>query len=196
MKSTQNIIIFASGGGSNAQAIYQHFLPHDQVNIALIVSNRPDAKVLEWAKEVDIPQYIMEEQEMSTEECIILLKSYQPDLLVLAGFLKKIPASWLDIWPNQIVNIHPALLPRFGGQGMYGMNVHRAVKQEGVLESGMTIHRVNEQYDEGAILLQAKCILLPEDEPEDIARKVLRLEHFYYPKVIEFLLQERNSESL
>lgn len=191
MKLTQNIIIFASGGGSNAQAIYRHFLDHATVNIALIVSNRPDAKVLQWAQKVGIPQYVIEDKDMRKEECVAHLKSFDPDLLVLAGFLKKIPASWLDLWPDQIINIHPALLPGFGGQGMYGMNVHRAVKDAGLLESGMTIHRVNEHYDEGAILLQAKCVLLPEDEPEDIAQKVLRLEHFYYPKVIEFLLQDR-----
>lgn len=190
MKKNKNIIIFASGGGSNAKAIYEYFLSSEKVEIILIVSDQPQAKVLDWAKEVGIPTLILDSKEMQSNVALQQLKEYQPDLLVLAGFLKKIPELWLKEWPHQLINIHPALLPHFGGLGMYGMHVHKAVHKAGCSESGMTIHKVNENYDEGAILLQARCVLLPEDEPEDIAQKVLKLEHYYYPKVIDFLLQE------
>lgn len=189
MQESKNIILFASGGGSNAKAIYAYFQKRfPQVKFPLLVCNNPKAGVLDWAKEVGISTQLIDKSILNDAEFLEKLKALQPDLLLLAGFLWMIPKEWLSTWPEEIINIHPALLPNFGGRGMYGMNVHKAVKEAQKKESGITIHRVNEHYDEGAILLQARCSLDTNDTPEVIAQKVLRLEHYYYPRLAAQLL--------
>ncbi|MFK7807464.1 MAG: phosphoribosylglycinamide formyltransferase [Saprospiraceae bacterium] len=182
----KNIAIFASGSGSNAKKIMEHFEGHPKIRVALIVSNRSKAGVLEHAKTHEIPTLTIKKNEFyESEEILEIFNNYSVDFLVLAGFLWLIPSYLVQSYPHHILNIHPALLPKFGGKGMYGMNVHRAVKAANETESGMTIHWVNERYDEGGIVFQAKCPITEPDTPEDIARKVLSLEHQYYPKVIE-----------
>lgn len=186
---TKNIAIFASGTGSNARKIVEHFQDVDHIKVSVIVSNKSTAKVLQMAADYEIPTIILNRQEFyETENILKKLYAYQVDYLILAGFLWLIPQYLVQSFENQIVNIHPALLPKYGGAGMYGMNVHRAVKAAGETESGMTIHFVDEKYDEGAIIFQAKCLLEEKDTPEDIARKVLALEHEYFPKVIESII--------
>ena len=186
---TKNIAIFASGTGSNAKKIVTHFENSDQVNVSVIISNKPTAQVLQMAAEYEIPTIVLNKQEFySTEDILKKLHTYSVDYLILAGFLWLIPKYLVSHFENQIINIHPALLPKYGGAGMYGMNVHRAVKAAREPESGMTIHFVNEKYDDGAIIFQAKCLLEEKDTPEDIAHKVLELEHEYFPKIIESII--------
>lgn len=186
---TKNIAIFASGTGSNARKIVEHFQSSADIKVSLIVSNKSTAPVLQMAADYEIPTLVLKRQEFyETENILKKLHAYNVDYLILAGFLWLIPKYLVQSFENQIVNIHPALLPKYGGAGMYGMNVHRAVKAAGETESGMTIHFVNEKYDEGAIFFQAKCLLEENDTPEDIASKVLALEHEYFPKVIESII--------
>ena len=194
----KNIAIFASGGGSNAEQIIQHFKKSTVGKVCLIVSNKPNAGVLERAKNHNIPVHILNRDNFypkssnpeKKEDILLKLDAYSIDFVVLAGFLWLIPSYLVKAYTNRIVNIHPALLPQFGGKGMYGMNVHRAVKEAGVKETGMTIHFVNEQYDDGAIIFQGICKITSSDSPNDIARKVLELEHKYYPQVIEQVLEK------
>ncbi|MFT4758112.1 MAG: phosphoribosylglycinamide formyltransferase-1 [Paraglaciecola sp.] len=187
---TKNIAIFASGTGSNARKIVEYFQDTDQINVGVIVSNKSTAKVLQMAADYEIPTIILNRQEFyETENILKKLYAYNVDYLILAGFLWLIPKYLVQSFENQIVNIHPALLPKYGGPGMYGINVHKAVKATGETESGMTIHFVNEKYDDGAIFFQAKCLLEEHDTPEDIASKVLALEHKYFPKVIESIIR-------
>jgi len=164
----KRIVLFASGSGSNVENIFQYFQNNAEVTIATVLTNKRDAKVL--------------------DRCI--LKATEPDLIVLAGFLLKVPEKLVKTFPNKIINIHPALLPKYGGKGMYGMNVHNAVKNNKEQETGITIHYVNENYDEGAIIKQAKTKINTEDSAEDIAKKVHQLEYEYFPKIIEQLLNE------
>lgn len=185
----KNIAIFASGGGSNALKIIEHFLSSSKGNIALIVCNKANAGVLKIAEQFDIQTLIINRKDFYESENIIkTLETHQIDVLVLAGFLWLMPAYLVKAFPNQTVNIHPALLPKYGGKGMYGHYVHEAVKAANESESGMTIHYVNEHYDEGNVIFQATCALDPSDSPEDIAQKVLALEHAHYAKVIESIL--------
>jgi len=180
------IAIFGSGGGSNAQAIIDHFASHDEIEISLIVSNRKKAYILERAVKENIPAAYISKSEFSDEELVLkTLEKHQVDLVVLAGFLLLIPPYLVKKFPHRILNIHPALLPKYGGKGMYGMNVHRAVEAAQEIESGITIHYVNEHYDEGNIIAQFKVGLEAGDEAKVIAEKVLALEHLNYPKVIE-----------
>jgi len=182
----KNIAIFASGGGSNAQKIIEHFENSNLAQVSLIISNKSKAGVLDKAAAQNIPTLILNREEFSkTENILQKLDTYSIDFVVLAGFLWLVPTYLVKAYKNRIVNIHPALLPKFGGKGMYGMNVHRAVHIAQEKESGPTIHFVNEHYDEGGIIFQAKCSIQPTDSPEDIAKKVLALEHKYYPEVIE-----------
>ncbi len=184
-----NIAIFASGTGSNAKKIVEHFAGHNTIRVALIVSNRSGAGVLTMARQHNIPTlYLKKERFYETEEILEIFDRYSINFIALAGFLLLIPPYLIDAYRGHILNIHPSLLPKFGGKGMYGSRVHQAVKEAGETESGMTIHFVNEQYDEGNILFQAKCALSEDDTPESIAAKVLKLEHEHYPKVIEKLL--------
>ena len=183
----QRIAIFASGTGSNARKIVEHFQDHSAIEVSLIVSNRPTAGVLDLAAEYGIPSLILERETFyETEDLLDRLRGI--DLIVLAGFLWLIPPYLIRRFPRRIINIHPALLPKYGGKGMYGRHVHRAVKEAGETESGITIHYVNERYDEGGIIFQASCDLAPDDEAEAVARKVLALEHQHFAPVIEQLL--------
>lgn len=184
----KNVAIFASGGGSNAEVIMQYFNGHPNVQVALIVSNNPRAGVLERAEKFHVPCYVYQPEELTNGMLSTTLTNYKIDFIVLAGYLKKIPEALIAQYSNRIVNIHPALLPKFGGKGMYGMNVHKAVVQEGEKKTGMTIHRVTENYDEGAIIEQHEVELAAGDTPEDVAHKVLELEHRYYAPCIEKLI--------
>ena len=156
------------------------------IHVQLIVSNRADAKVLHIAAEHHIPSLIINRKEFyQSEDILKIFNRYSIDFVVLAGFLWLIPSYLVDAYKKRIVNIHPALLPKYGGKGMYGMNVHRAVKEAGETETGITIHFVNEHYDEGAIIFQAKCPVTSEDTPEQIAQNVQQLEHRFFPRIIE-----------
>lgn len=186
-----NICIFASGGGSNAESIIQHFKSVEDIKIKLIVSNKPNAFVLQRAKNHQIDSLIIERNEFKNSDAILeKLQEHRIDFIVLAGFLWLIPLYLIQAFPKRILNIHPALLPKYGGKGMYGHHVHQAVFNNFEKESGMTIHEVNENYDEGAIVFQAKTTLDPSDTAEDIAAKVLKLEHAHYPQVIEEYIRQ------
>lgn len=187
----KRISIFASGSGSNAENIVRYFSGSDEVECALILSNRPDAKVLDRAKRLGVPSMVFNRKEFYHSDIILeRLLETGTDLIVLAGFLWLVPENLLRTFKDRIINIHPALLPKYGGKGMYGMKVHEAVKKSGDEVSGITIHFVNERYDEGEIIFQAECPVEQEDTPESIAEKVHELEYRYYPKVIEKLLNE------
>ena len=185
----KRIAIFASGTGSNARKIVEYFKENEEVSVDLIISNKNKAKVLEMAQSHGIKRLIIDRPYFyKSEEIVSLLKEKKIDLLVLAGFLWLVPKYLVQAFPNKIVNIHPALLPKYGGKGMYGMNVHRAVKEAGEKQSGLTIHFVNENYDEGSYIFKAACQLDGTETPEEIAAKVLKLEHKYFPKVVEKVL--------
>jgi phosphoribosylglycinamide formyltransferase-1 len=179
------IAIFASGSGSNAENIANYFQNKSLLEIALVVTNNPDAFVLQRAQRLSIPAVSFTKAELNSGDVVVeMLKSKGVEWIILAGYLLKIPQSMIDAFEGRIVNIHPALLPKFGGKGMYGDRVHQAVVEAGEQESGVTIHYVNEHYDEGAI----KCEVLPTDSADDVASKVHALEYEYFPKVIESLL--------
>lgn len=184
------LIIFASGKGSNAAAIIDYFKQNGQARVALIVSNKSDAGVLDIARAEQIPFLLIDKKTFGEALLVDQLQSYNPALIVLAGFLWKIPEHLVQAFPERVVNIHPALLPKYGGKGMYGGHVHEAVIKAGEQQSGITIHQVNEAYDEGAVLLQAHCPVHPGDTPEQLAANIHRLEHFYYPRALEFLLSQ------
>jgi len=180
------IAIFASGSGTNAEAIFRHFQHHPRIKVVLLLSNNPRAFALERAKKFDIPcRVFTKEQFQPGTEILDWLKEAGVTHVVLAGFLWLVPSSLLKYYHDKIVNIHPALLPRYGGKGMYGAKVHAAVKESGDSETGISIHLVNERFDEGRILFQARCPIMPEDTDETIANKVHALEHAHFPKVIE-----------
>ena len=183
------IAIFASGSGSNAENIANYFSKSQTVDICLFLTNNPNAYVLERAKKLGIKSKVFTKEEfLKTDEILHFLQENEINLIVLAGFLLKIPENLIKAYPNKIINIHPALLPKFGGKGMYGDNVHKAVVEADETESGITIHYVNENYDEGEIIFQVKCDVLPTDSHEDVAAKIHELEYEHFPKVIEKLL--------
>jgi phosphoribosylglycinamide formyltransferase 1 len=185
----KNIAIFASGEGTNAQNIIDYFRDSNAVKASLIVCNKPQANVLNRAKAENIPQLIITREDFYNSNRVIdSLKNAHTDWIILAGFLWLIPESLIDAFPNKIINIHPALLPKFGGKGMYGGKVHEAVIASQEKESGITIHYVNKEYDKGAIILQAKCAIEPADTAESLATKIHALEKEYLPKTIEKLL--------
>lgn len=185
----KHIAIFASGKGSNAQAIIDHFKGHPSIKVALIVTNKKDAGVIQIAKENRIPFDIVSPAELNNEEELLdMLEIYDIDLIVLAGFLLLIPAFLVKAYPNKIINIHPALLPKYGGKGMYGKHVHEKVLTNKDTESGITIHYVNEHYDEGQYIAQFRCHVEPADTLETLAARIHELEHEHYPKEIEKLL--------
>lgn len=186
MNKKSKIAILASGGGSNAEEIIKYFQHHPSIEVALVLSNNPEAFVLERVKKLGVTAKVFNKQEFQQSEIFLRwLKELQVSHIVLAGFLWLIPDYLINAFERRIVNIHPAILPKFGGKGMYGMKVHQAVKASGETETGITIHLVNEKYDDGQILFQARCILTETDTPEQIAKKVHQLEHASYPKVIE-----------
>ncbi len=187
----KKIVVFASGNGSNFQNIVDFLKKNTTVKVALLISNKRDAYVLERAKKANIPTLVVtKEMFYHSEEVLKTLKKIQPDLLVLAGFLWLIPENIIDNYPHRILNIHPALLPKYGGRGMYGMYVHKAVAENKEKESGISIHYVNKEYDKGDLIYQAKCSIYPSDTPEKIAKKVHELEYKYFPLIIASLLQE------
>ena len=182
----KNIAIFASGEGTNAQNIIDHFKESTVVKVVLVVSNKPTANVLNRAKKAGVDTLIIERTSFYESNMVIdQLKSAKVDLIVLAGFLWMIPETLIKAFPGKIVNIHPALLPKFGGKGMYGMNVHKAVVEAKEEKSGISIHYVNEHYDEGKIIAQHSCSLSNTDTAEEVAKKIHQLEGEYFPKVIE-----------
>lgn len=189
--STQkHIAIFASGRGSNAQAIIDYFKDNNTIKVALIVTNNKTAGVIQIAKDNRIPFDIISPAELKEEETILdLLELYQIDLIVLAGFLLLIPAYLVRAYPNKIINIHPALLPKYGGKGMYGMKVHETVLSNKEAETGISIHYVNEKYDDGEYIAQFRCHVEPSDSTDTVAAKVHKLEHEHYPREIEKLLK-------
>ncbi len=182
----KRIAIFASGTGSNAQKILSHFKTSNKIDVALIVSNKTNAGVLNFAKEYSVPSLIIDREKfLKGDGYVPELQVAKIDWIILAGFLWKIPVSLLNHWEKRIINIHPALLPKYGGKGMYGEAVHRAVLAANEKESGITIHYVDEQYDHGATIFQATCPVLSTDLIENLAEKIHALEHLHYPVVIE-----------
>ena len=187
----KNIAIFASGNGTNAENIIRYFQGSEWVNVELVVANRENAFVLERARSLNVPFVYMGKAEWTDGAAVLsLLEERGIDFVVLAGFLARVPDCILHAYPDKIINIHPSLLPKFGGKGMYGDRVHEAVVAAGEKESGITIHYLNEHFDEGEIIVQYKCPVLPQDTAADVAEKVHALEYEYYPQVISRLLSE------
>ncbi|MBO7523818.1 MAG: phosphoribosylglycinamide formyltransferase [Bacteroidales bacterium] len=187
----KNIAIFASGSGTNAENIIKHFETSKKAKIDLVLSNKKDAYVLERAKRLGINTFVFNRNDFYNSDVVInKLINNNIDFIVLAGFLWLVPERLIDIFEGKIINIHPALLPKYGGKGMYGERVHKAVVENHETESGITIHYVNNLYDSGDIIFQAKCEVKPEDTPEMVASKVHALEYEYFPKVIEELVSE------
>ncbi len=185
----KKIVIFASGSGTNAENIIKYYENKSIATVVAIFTNNPKAKVIERAKKFQISTEIFSKEELIEGKVLKKLNKIEPDLIVLAGFLLKFPESIIDSYPNAIINIHPALLPNYGGKGMYGMNVHRAIVENKEKETGITIHYVNENYDEGNIIFQKKVTLLVTDTPEVVAEKIHELEQKYFPSVIENILK-------
>ncbi len=183
------IAIFASGSGTNAENIIRYFSNQHRIEVALIVSNNPKAYVLHRALQAKVPTALCSKDELANTQSVLqLLTEHGIDWIVLAGFLLKIPDYLIAAYPNRIINIHPALLPKFGGKGMYGEHVHQAVVAAGEKESGITIHYVNGQYDAGDIIFQATCSVELSDTPDDVAAKIHLLEQAHFPNVIEQLI--------
>ena len=183
----RRIALFASGSGTNAQNIINYFAGNEGVVVDSVWTNNPEAYVLERAKKFGVDTFMFTKEEFrNTNKVLEELKKRNVDLIVLAGFLWLIPVNLIQNF--RIINIHPALLPKYGGKGMYGMKVHQAVVDNKEMESGISIHFVNEKYDEGKIIFQAKCPVLPTDSPDDVAMKVHQLEYKYFPEVIEKVL--------
>jgi len=185
----KRIVIFASGSGTNAENLIKFFHNRDNASVIQVLTNNPHAKVLDRAKKLDVSALSFNKIAFTkTNDVLSILKASQPDLIVLAGFLWKFPKNILNAFPNKVINVHPALLPKFGGKGMYGMHVHEAVVNNKEPETGITIHYVNEHYDEGAVIFQAKCEVKPSDSAEDVAAKIHDLEMEHFPEVVNSLL--------
>lgn len=186
----KRIVVFASGSGSNAENLINYFNIGDEAYVELVLTNNPNAKVLERCKNLNVSAMSFNRIGFYEESHVeSLLLSIQPDLIVLAGFLWKFPEKLLSLFPSKVINIHPALLPKYGGKGMYGMNVHRAAVHNKDKESGITIHYVNENYDEGAIIFQATCPIANSDTADDLAGKIHKLEMEHFPKVVSNILK-------
>jgi len=187
----KRIVIFASGSGTNAENLIKFFHNRENASVIQVLTNNPHAKVLERCKTLNVSALSFNKMAFTeTNDVLNILKASKPDLIVLAGFLWKFPDSILNEFPNKVINVHPALLPKYGGKGMYGMHVHEAVVANNETETGITIHYVNEHYDEGAIIFQAKCIVDANDTAENVAAKIHNLEMAHFPKVVEKLLNE------
>ncbi len=184
--------IFASGSGTNAENIIRYFQGKNSYRVALLVSNKQDAFVIERVRKYNVPSVVFSKTDFegTCNNVLACLREYRIDFILLAGFLLRIPDSILVAYPNRIVNIHPSLLPKYGGKGMYGDRVHEAVLEAGEKESGITIHYVNGEYDSGDIIFQASCPIELSDTPQTVAAKVHALEYKYYPVVVEDLLQQ------
>ncbi|WP_285827340.1 phosphoribosylglycinamide formyltransferase [Bacteroides acidifaciens] len=188
----KNIAIFASGSGSNAENIIRYFQKSGSVQVSLVLSNKSDAYVLERAHRLGVPCNVFPKEDwIAGDEILAVLQEARIDFIVLAGFLIRVPDLLLYAYPDKIINIHPALLPKYGGKGMYGDRVHQAVVAAGEKESGITIHYINEHYDKGDTIFQAVCPIFPTDSPDDVAKKIHALEYEHFPLVIEKLLNEK-----
>jgi phosphoribosylglycinamide formyltransferase 1 len=188
----RRIVIFASGNGSNAENLVQSYGSESGIRVVAIFCNKPGAGVLKRAVSLDIPAELFTREEMMDGQLLARLMNYKPDCIVLAGFLWLMPSDIIKAFPKRIINIHPALLPAFGGKGMYGDRVHRAVIDAGARESGITIHLVNEHYDEGAILFQARCPVYESDTAESLASRIHDLEYQHFPQVVRQYLLSGN----
>jgi phosphoribosylglycinamide formyltransferase-1 len=189
----KRIVIFASGSGSNAENLINYFNDKGLASVVLVLTNNPQAKVLERAKRLNVSTIAFNRMAfIETDDVLNILKASKPDLIILAGFLWKFPEKILNAFPNKVINIHPALLPKYGGKGMYGMHVHEAVVKNNEIETGISIHYVNEHYDEGAIIFQAKCKVDHNDSAQDVADKIHELEMEHFPKVVQSLLFPKN----
>lgn len=186
-----NIAVFASGSGSNAQRIMEFFQDRDDVKVKILLSNNPSAFALERAKRFDVPTHVFSREEFTKSDKVVnILRENKVNWIILAGFLWLIPDNLIKEYPCRILNIHPALLPKYGGKGMYGMNVHQAVLEAGESESGISIHYVDENYDEGEVVFQANCMVEEGDTAETLAEKIHKLEHLHFPQIIDQLIKE------
>ncbi len=184
----KKIVVFASGSGTNAENIIKYFSETKTGVVTNVFTNNPNAKVIDRAEKFNIPAEIFSKEELYEGKLLQRIVSIQPDLIVLAGFLLKLPQNLVETFPDKIINIHPALLPKYGGKGMYGMHVHRAVVENKEPKTGITIHYVNENYDEGNIIFQKEVALTNEDSPEDVAAKIHQLEQENFPIIVEKVL--------
>ncbi len=185
----KKIVIFASGNGTNTENIIRYSQEKGTFKVVLVISNKPDAFVLKRAGRLNIPTYVFNRQEFyETKSILQLLNRFSPDLIVLAGFLWLVPEYFVNVWQGKIINIHPALLPKYGGKGMYGLNVHKAVKENNETNTGITIHFVDKEFDSGQIICQYECAISKNDSAHDIAEKVHQLEYKYFPSTIETIL--------
>lgn len=184
----KKIVLFASGSGSNAENIISYFKNGDSAKVVCVFSNNPEAKVLTRAQKQNVPAIVFSKADLPTESFLAKVARFEPDLIVLAGFLLQFPNNIIEAYPDKIINIHPALLPKYGGKGMYGMNVHRAVIANNEKESGISIHYVNADYDEGKMIFQQKVSIEDDLDCEIVARKIQELEQKHFPQVIENLL--------
>ena len=185
------IVIFASGSGTNAENIIRYFQATKSASVEAVFTNKADAQVIQRAEKYQVPSQVFTKNDLETGKVLQKINTIQPDLIVLAGFLLKFPESIVAEYPDKIINIHPALLPKYGGKGMYGMHVHRAVVENKESTTGITIHYVNENYDEGNIIFQKEVTVLISDTPEVVAAKIHELEQDHFPVVIEKLLTNR-----
>ena len=188
----KKMVVFASGSGTNAENIIKYFAKTQTGTIVSVFTNNIKAKVIERAENLQVPTEIFSKEELLESKVLQILNRIEPDLIVLAGFLLKLPKSIIEAYPNKIVNIHPALLPKYGGKGMYGMNVHRAIIENKEKETGITIHYVNENYDEGNIIFQKTVPLSGNETPEEVAEKIHQLEQKHFPEVIEKILNPKS----
>ena len=189
-KTTKNIVVFASGSGSNAIRIYEYFQKNQSVNLEALYCNKKSAPVIQKFQNIGIKTIVFEKNNLDNGGVLKTLLNLNPSLIILAGFLLKMPEEIISNFGNRIINIHPALLPSYGGKGMYGINIHRSVVENSELFSGLTIHYVNKDYDKGAIIFQEKVELSKNETAETLSKKILKLEHLHYPRIIEQLLED------
>ncbi|MGV3589755.1 MAG: phosphoribosylglycinamide formyltransferase [Adhaeribacter sp.] len=184
----KRVVIFASGSGSNAQRLMEHFQNHPQIRVVALFSNNPAAYALQRAENFNLPAHIFNREQFKDGTVLGQVKAYQPDLIVLAGFLWLVPVPFIQAFPQKIINIHPGILPKYGGKGMHGQHVHQAVLDNKETETGITIHYVNEFYDQGATIYQELCPVQENDTAEILANRVLQLEHEHFPRIVEKIL--------
>ena len=191
----KKIVVFASGSGTNAENIIKYFAAAEIAKVVCVFTNNAEAKVIERAKNHQIPVEIFSKSELLELNVLQKIQKIDPDLIVLAGFLLKFPENIIEQYPNKIINIHPALLPNYGGKGMYGMHIHRAIVNNKEKETGISIHYVNENYDEGGIIFQQNVALTEEDTPETVAEKIHELEQKHFPEIIKAVLEDSEKEN-
>ena len=184
----KKILLFASGTGSNVENIIHHFKNHQDIIVVGVLTNNPNAQVIDKAKNHNVPTLIFNREQLTDGFVFDKIAELKPDLIVLAGFLWKMPEAIVKAYPNKIINVHPALLPKYGGKGMYGIKVHQTVLENKEKETGITIHYVNEHYDEGEFIFQQKVAIEDCKTPEDVANKIHELEHKHFPIIIEKIL--------